>query len=140
MRGKVPEQHRAQFDELLEEARLTYPIRDERGVFSDIWASGLMRRAALAGGRRLADKGRIHDAAHFVDAGLEKANASAYGVNLLKAYWGDNATAENDFAFDYLPKITGDHGTYRTVLDMIDGKRGRPITLADPRAREIELV
>jgi len=57
VRGKVPEQHRAQFDELLEEARLTYPIRDERGVFSDIWASGLMRRAALAGGRRLARKG-----------------------------------------------------------------------------------
>lgn len=50
------------------------------------------------------------------------ANASAYGVNLLKAYWGDAATAENDFCFDYLPKITGDHGTYRTVLDMIDGK------------------
>jgi pyruvate,water dikinase len=48
VRGKVPEQHRAEFDELLEEARLTYPIRDERGVFSDIWASGLMRRAALA--------------------------------------------------------------------------------------------
>ena len=50
------------------------------------------------------------------------ANATAYGVNLLKAYWGEAATAENDFCFDYLPKITGDHGTYRTVLDMIDGK------------------
>ncbi len=50
------------------------------------------------------------------------ANARAYGVNLLKAYWGDAATAENDFCFDYLPRITGDHGTYRTVLDMIDGK------------------
>ena len=48
--------------------------------------------------------------------------AGAYGINLLKAYWGDAATAENDFCFDYLPKITGDHGTYRTVLDMIDGK------------------
>ena len=75
VRGKVPEQHRAQFDDLLEEARLTYPIRDERGVFSDIWASGLMRRAALAGGRRLAAKGRIHDAAHFIDAGLEEMRA-----------------------------------------------------------------
>src|SRR5918992_956277 len=81
VRGKVPEQHRAQFDELLEEARLTYPIRDERGVFSDIWASGLMRRAALAGGRRLADKGRIHDAAHFVDAGLEEMRALLSGAD-----------------------------------------------------------
>ena len=50
------------------------------------------------------------------------ANSRAYAVNLLKAYWGDAATADNDFCFDYLPKITGDHGTYRTVLDMIDGK------------------
>jgi formate dehydrogenase major subunit len=49
-------------------------------------------------------------------------NAGAYGINLLKAYWGEAATPENDFCFDYLPKITGDHGTYRTVLDMIDGK------------------
>ena len=44
----------------------------------------------------------------------------SYAVSLLKAYWGDAATAENDYCFDYLPKITGDHGTYRTVLDMID--------------------
>jgi formate dehydrogenase major subunit len=50
------------------------------------------------------------------------ASAGAYGVNLLKAYWGDSATEENDFRFDYLPRINGDHGTYRTVLDMIDGK------------------
>jgi hypothetical protein len=28
----VPEQHRAQFDELLEEAQLTYRLRDERGA------------------------------------------------------------------------------------------------------------
>ncbi|RYU09886.1 formate dehydrogenase [Nocardioides iriomotensis] len=49
-------------------------------------------------------------------------NAGAYAVNLLKAYWGDAATADNDFCFDYLPRITGDHGTYRTVMDMIDGK------------------
>jgi phosphohistidine swiveling domain-containing protein len=81
VRGKVPEQHRAQFDELLEEARLTYPIRDERGVFSDIWASGLMRRAALAGGRRLAAKGRIHEAAHFVDASLEEMRSLLSGAD-----------------------------------------------------------
>jgi formate dehydrogenase major subunit len=48
--------------------------------------------------------------------------AGSYGINLLKAYWGEAATPENDFCFDYVPKITGDHGTYRTVMDMIDGK------------------
>ena len=81
VRGKVPEQHREQFDELLEEARLTYKIRDERGVFSDIWASGIMRRAALACGRRLAGKGRIHDAEHFVDAGFEEMRSLLSGAN-----------------------------------------------------------
>jgi pyruvate,water dikinase len=68
VRAKVPEEHRAEFDELLGEARLLYRLRDERGIYSDIWASGLMRRAVLAGGRRLASKGRIHDAEHLVDA------------------------------------------------------------------------
>jgi len=49
------------------------------------------------------------------------ANADAYAVNLLKAYWGDKATPENDFCFDYLPRINGDHGTYSQVFDMIEG-------------------
>jgi pyruvate,water dikinase len=72
VRTKVPEEHRAQFDELLGEARLTYRLRDERGIYSDIWASGLMRRAVLAGGRRLVSRGRIHDAEHLVDAGVDE--------------------------------------------------------------------
>lgn len=79
-RSKVPEQHRDQFDELLGEARLMYRLRDERGVYSDIWASGLMRRAVLAGGRRLAAKGRIHDPEHLVDAGLDEMGALLSGA------------------------------------------------------------
>jgi pyruvate,water dikinase len=79
VRGRVPPEYRSEFDGLLEEARLTNRIRDERGVFSDIWASGLMRRAALAGGRRLASSGRIHEAAHFVDATLEEMHALLSG-------------------------------------------------------------
>jgi pyruvate,water dikinase len=72
IRQKVPEQHRDEFDELLGEARLTYRLRDERGIYSDIWASGLMRRAVLAAGRRLADRGRINEPEHLVDAGLDE--------------------------------------------------------------------
>jgi formate dehydrogenase major subunit len=48
--------------------------------------------------------------------------ADAYLVSLLKEYWGEAATADNDYCFDYLPRITGDHGVYRTALDMVDGK------------------
>ena len=45
----------------------------------------------------------------------------AYAVSLLKAYWGDAATPENGFCFDYLPRLTGDHSTYTTVKAQIDG-------------------
>jgi pyruvate,water dikinase len=79
VRAKVPDQHRTAFDDLFAEARLTYRIRDERGVFSDIWAAGIMRRAALAGGRRLASTGRIHDAEHFIDAGFDEMRALLTG-------------------------------------------------------------
>jgi len=72
VRGQVPEEHRDEFDELLGEARLTYRLRDERGIYSDIWASGLMRRAVLAAGRRLESKGNIDAAIHLIDAGFEE--------------------------------------------------------------------
>lgn len=49
-------------------------------------------------------------------------NIRAYAVSLLKAYWGDAATPENDFCFDYLPRISGDHSTYTTVKAMIEGR------------------
>ncbi len=81
VRARVPEGHRAEFDELLREARLTYRIRDERGVYSDIWASGIMRRAVLAGGRRLAAKGRIQDAKHLIDAGFEEMRSLLSGAD-----------------------------------------------------------
>jgi formate dehydrogenase major subunit len=50
------------------------------------------------------------------------ANMKAYTVSLLKAYWGDAATEANDFCFDYLPRLTGDHSIYPTILNMLDGK------------------
>ena len=56
------------------------------------------RLAAPAGGRRASGR-----------------NADAYMVSLLKAWYGDAATPENDYCFDWLPRITGDHGTYRTI-------------------------
>jgi formate dehydrogenase major subunit len=44
-----------------------------------------------------------------------------YITSLLKAWW-PNATKENGFCFDYLPRITGDHSIYPTVLGMLDEK------------------
>jgi phosphohistidine swiveling domain-containing protein len=79
IRAQVPAAQQAEFDELLGEARLTYRLRDERGVYSDIWASGLMRRAALAAGRRVADRGRIAAPQLMLDAGLDEMTALVTG-------------------------------------------------------------
>src|ERR1700733_8950404 len=43
-------------------------------------------------------------------------------VSLLKAWWGDAATKENDFGFDWLPRINADHSNYQTIVDMLDDK------------------
>ncbi len=48
-------------------------------------------------------------------------NMEAYTVSLLKAYWGEAATKENDYCFDYLPRLTGDHSIYPAIMGMIDG-------------------
>ena len=48
------------------------------------------------------------------------ANADAYTISLLKAWWGDAAREDNDWAYDYLPRLSGPHGTYQTVMGMLD--------------------
>jgi pyruvate,water dikinase len=80
VRAQVPAEHQEEFDELLDEARTLYRLRDERGVYSDIWASGIMRRAALGAGRRAAAAGRIHEPEHMLDAGLDEMQALVNGT------------------------------------------------------------
>ncbi len=49
-------------------------------------------------------------------------NMRAYTVSLLKAYWGAAAREENEFCFQYLPRLTGSHSTYDTVMEQIAGR------------------
>jgi formate dehydrogenase major subunit len=49
-------------------------------------------------------------------------NTPAYFVSVLKAYYGKNATAENDFGYNFVPKITGNHSLFEYMTDMADGK------------------
>ncbi len=43
-----------------------------------------------------------------------------YMVSLLKAWYGEAATSENEFCYSYLPRITGDHSHMTTVVNMAD--------------------
>lgn len=58
---------------------------------------------------------------HCTNAGWWN-NFDKYAISLLKAWYGDAATAENQFGFHFLPRVTGDHSEYGYWLDMADGK------------------
>jgi formate dehydrogenase major subunit len=45
-----------------------------------------------------------------------------YFVSLMKAWYGDAATAENEYAFNYLPKVVEDHSDLAMFVTMKDGK------------------
>jgi formate dehydrogenase major subunit len=45
-----------------------------------------------------------------------------YFISLMKAYYGDAATRENEWGFHWLPRVTGDHSHFGYWLDMADGK------------------
>ena len=49
-------------------------------------------------------------------------NFDKYLISLLKAYYGDAATKDNDYGFNWLPRVTGDHSHFGYWLDMADGK------------------
>lgn len=72
LRAEVPAAQRPAFDEVLAEARAVSRLRDERGSYADLWAIGIMRRAILAAGARLAASGRIGEPAHLAEAGYDE--------------------------------------------------------------------
>jgi formate dehydrogenase major subunit len=45
-----------------------------------------------------------------------------YLVSTLKAYYGRHATAQNDFGYGWLPKLTGNHSFFEFLYEMLDGK------------------
>ncbi|HEY0615456.1 MAG TPA: molybdopterin-dependent oxidoreductase [Candidatus Elarobacter sp.] len=49
------------------------------------------------------------------------ANWPKYAVSQLKAWYGEAARADNDWAYDYLPKNTGDHSHQPMFFTMKDG-------------------
>ncbi len=48
-------------------------------------------------------------------------NFPKYFVSLMKAWYGDAATQETDWAFDNLPKLTGDLSQQPMTMAMVDG-------------------
>ena len=109
VREAVPEARRAEFDEVLHEARTLNRLRDERGYWSDLWASGISRRAILEAGRRLAAKGRIQAPEHALDA-------TSGELRALLAGGGDTVSAQ-ELAERHRYRVTVPNGTAPATLN-----------------------
>ena len=48
-------------------------------------------------------------------------NTPKYMTSLLKAYWGEKATAQNDYCYDYLPKRSGNYSFIRLMERLQQG-------------------
>ena len=49
-------------------------------------------------------------------------NYPKFAVSYFKAQWGDAATKENDYGYDFHPKITGDHSHLPMFVHMMEGQ------------------
>ena len=53
LRERVPVEYRQEFDDVVEDARLSYGLRDENGPITYEWPAGILRHGLLEAGRRL---------------------------------------------------------------------------------------
>lgn len=89
VRDRVPPAERARFDDLLEDAVACYGSRDDNVALTFMWPNGLVRRALLEAGRRLADRGILPDQWHVFALGQAEIAAALAGDTTL----GDEAAA-----------------------------------------------
>ena len=85
VRALVPQSERPMFDELLDDARRAYGMRDDNGPLTAEWPMGLLRRAYLEAGRRLAASGRLNEAGHVFELDTPEVAAALHGASSLSA-------------------------------------------------------
>lgn len=79
LRERVPPDGRAEFDGLLADARAVMDMRDDNGPLTVQWPIGLLRRAMLEAGRRLAAGGALTDPEHVLELEPDEARRAMAG-------------------------------------------------------------
>lgn len=88
LRSTVPSAERAEWDEVLADARATYGARDDNGLLTAAWPVGLLRRAMLEAGRRLADRNELAMQDDAIELTVDELIAALAG----QRGWGETAT------------------------------------------------
>ncbi|HVM53829.1 MAG TPA: PEP-utilizing enzyme [Acidimicrobiales bacterium] len=119
LRAELSGEALQQFDELLDEARLVYRLRDERGLYSDISAVGLLRLALLEVGHRLHAQGRLHDPEHVLDATFDLAVGVLADPRPVADELGAAAAARQAATAAGAPRHLGDPPPPRPPLEQL---------------------
>jgi len=72
LRDQIPVADQATFVEFVEDARLSYGLRDENGPITYEWPAGLLRRALLDSGRRLEAGGNLPAASAVFELAVDE--------------------------------------------------------------------
>jgi pyruvate,water dikinase len=107
VRDAVPAAHRAEFDELLDHARRISRLRDERGIYNDVWASGIARQTLLEAGRRLAQSGQLDDAELAIDGTHDELVAALRGGTAPVATWRERQEWRRGAPLSAVPPFFG---------------------------------
>lgn len=110
IRDSVPNEKKPAFDEMLNDACEMERLRNERGMYTDLWAIGVLRHAFLEAGRRLVQKGVIDTFEVALEASFQEL------VNLLR---GIPAVP---------PEVLQRRAHYRTLYSVTDA----PAVLGEP--------
>lgn len=123
IREKIPEDDRVDFDLCLGDARAANRMRDERGIYNDIWGAGISRCAILEAGRRLFEEGVLSNAELSLDASNDEL------IGLLK---GDNQITDDVLSqrrewrltknIDEVPEFLGDPPADPPPLELLPVK------------------
>lgn len=130
IRARVAAEHLAEFEDRLGEAQFMNRLRDERGVYSDGWGTGLARRAVLEAGRRLHAAGRLVEPAHAVDA-----DAGELGA-LLR---GEPGPSAEEVAERYKWRTSHSTGDAPPLLGPVPGPPP-PLDMLPPPARRAAMA
>jgi rifampicin phosphotransferase len=109
VRKVVPAADLDEHDDLLDDARRTYGLRDDNGAVCAAWPVGLVRRALVEAGTRLARSGALHDETHVVE--LRVAEVAAHlrgGPTPDGAGAAARAGARREAAPERAPDVLGD--------------------------------
>lgn len=127
LRAAVPETSREEFDAALTEARHVARLRDERSLYTDVWANGVLRIGLLELGRRLAARGGIDAPEHVFELEEPEIRGFTEGSLQLRDQLAARAKGRAERARQGTPPMVGDAPKPPPPADWFPGPLARAV-------------